>query len=134
MHNKCAYRAGYGSIVVCRLKTDQAGAGRLAYLSNEAMDRINCWLAASGIESGPLFWAIRGSGVSPVALHFCAVNRIPKRLAQRAGLSTETQQQLSGHSMRVGAAMDMAENVTDLVPIMRAGGWKSPSMVLRYTQ
>ena len=36
--------------------------------------------------------------------------------------------------MRVGAAVDMAENGIDLVPIMHAGGWKSPSMVLRYTQ
>ena len=44
------------------------------------------------------------------------------------------QQQLSGHSMRVGAAVDMAENGIDLVPIMHAGGWKSPSMVVRYTQ
>lgn len=36
--------------------------------------------------------------------------------------------------MRVGAALDMLENGIDLVPIMHAGGWKSPGMVLRYTQ
>jgi hypothetical protein len=32
------------------------------------------------------------------------------------------------------AALDMAENGVDLVPIMHAGGWKSPNMVVRYTQ
>ena len=125
---------GDGSILIRRSKTDQAGVGRLAYLSKEAMDSVRCWLATSAIESGPLFRAIRGSDVSPAALHPCAVNRVLKRLAQHAGLSVETQERLSGHSMRVGAAVDMAENGIDLVPIMHAGGWKSPGMVLRYTQ
>lgn len=125
---------GDGSILIRRSKTDQAGVGRLAYLSKEAMDCVLCWMIAGLIESGPLFRAIRGSNVAPDALHPCAVNRILKGLAQRAGLSVATQQRLSGHSMRVGAALDMAENGIDLVPIMHAGGWKSPSMVLRYTQ
>ena len=125
---------GDGSILIRRSKTDQAGVGRLAYLSNGTMDWVRCWLAASGIASGPLFRAIRGSGVAPAALHPCAVNRILKGLARRAGVNAETQQKLSGHSMRVGAAVDMAENGIDLVPIMHAGGWRSPGMVLRYTQ
>lgn len=125
---------GDGSILIRRSKTDQAGAGRLAYLSKEAMDCVHIWMIASRIESGPLFRAIQRSSVAHDALHPCAVNRILKGLAQRAGLSIETQQRLSGHSMRVGAALDMAENGIDLVPIMHAGGWKSPSMVLRYTQ
>ena len=125
---------GDGSVLIRRSKTDQAGVGRLAYLSTEAMDCVRNWLAASRLESGPLFRATRGSGLAPDALHPCTVNRILKRLAQQAGLSIETQQRLSGHSMRVGAAVDMAENGIDLVPIMHAGGWRSPGMVLRYTQ
>jgi hypothetical protein len=62
------------------------------------------------------------------------VTRILKRAAERAGLDAATVCQLSGHSMRVGAALDMVENGIDLVPDMHAGGWKSPGMVLRYTQ
>ena len=125
---------GDGSVLIRRSKTDQAGAGRLAYLSKEAMNYVRCWIAASGIDSGALFRTVRGSRVTAEALHPGAVNRCLKRLALRAGIDTETQRQLSGHSMRVGAAVDMAENGIDLVPIMHAGGWKSPNMVLRYTQ
>jgi len=55
-------------------------------------------------------------------------------MAHRAGLNADLCDRLSGHSMRVGAALDMAENGIDLVPIMHAGGWKSASMVVRYTQ
>ena len=125
---------GDGSILIRRSKTDQAGVGRLAYLSKEAMDCVRCWLAASGIASGAIFRTILGSRLMDEALHPGAVNRCLKRLARRAGLSPDAQRGLSGHSMRVGAAVDMAENGIDLVPIMHAGGWKSPSMVLRYTQ
>jgi hypothetical protein len=52
----------------------------------------------------------------------------------KADLDPTTVKQLSGHSMRVGAALDMVENRIDLVPIMHAGGWKSANMVLRCTQ
>ena len=76
-----------GSILIRRSKTDQAGVGRLAYLSKETMNNVRCWLAASSLKSGPLFRAIRGSGVAADALHPCAVNRILKGLARRAGLS-----------------------------------------------
>lgn len=41
---------------------------------------------------------------------------------------------LSGHSMRVGAAQDMATAGIELVAIMHAGGWKSPEMVMRYIE
>jgi hypothetical protein len=37
-------------------------------------------------------------------------------------------------SFRVGAALDMTDHGIDLVPIMHAGGWRSPEMVVRYTQ
>jgi hypothetical protein len=37
-------------------------------------------------------------------------------------------------STRVRTALDMVENGTNLVPIVHAGGCKSPAMVLRYTQ
>jgi hypothetical protein len=36
--------------------------------------------------------------------------------------------------MRVDAALDMAENGIDLVPIMHAGGWKSPTPGRALTQ
>lgn len=125
---------GDGSILIRRSKTDQAGHGRLGYLSEGSMQRIRRWVEAAGIRSGPLFRAVHGLSVDERALHPYAVNRTLKGLARKAGLDPGTTRRLSGHSMRVGAALDMVENGIDLVPIMHAGGWKSPGMVLRYTQ
>ena len=39
---------------------------------------------------------------------------------------------VSGHSLRVGAAQDLLIRGYDLAAIMRAGGWSDPSTVLRY--
>jgi integrase len=126
--------AGDASILIRRSKTDQAGDGRLGYLSAATVTKIDRWVAASGIEEGPLFRALYHSTVGGRALHSYTVTRILKTLAKKAGLDPKLCDQLSGHSMRVGAAIDMAENGIDLVPIMHAGGWKSPNMVVRYTQ
>jgi site-specific recombinase XerD len=125
---------GDGSILIRRSKTDQAGEGRLGYLSKESVGLIRRWMDAAEIRSGPLFRGVLGLTVEERRLHPYAVNRILKALAMKAGLDPTTVKQLSGHSMRVGAAVDMVENGIDLVPIMHAGGWKSANMVLRYTQ
>jgi len=39
---------------------------------------------------------------------------------------------LSGHSFRVGAALDMLEQGESLARIMLRGGWKTESTTLRY--
>ena len=123
-----------GSVLIRRSKTDQVGEGRLGYLSPTTVDRLNAWLEAADIEAGPIFRAVRARSVASRALHPHEVSRILKRAAEGAGFDGDTVRQLSGHSMRVGAALDMVESGIDLVPVMHAGGWKSPSMVLRYTQ
>jgi site-specific recombinase XerD len=125
---------GSSSILIRRSKTDQAGDGRLGYLSAEAFERLQRWTDAAGIVSGPLFRRVQGRVIGAAQLHPFAVNRILKRLAEQAGIDPELVRRLSGHSMRVGAAVDMVENGIDLVPVMLAGGWKSPNMVVRYTQ
>lgn len=125
---------GDGSILIRRSKTDQAGEGRLGYLSAGTVEKVERWLAASGIKDGPMFRAVRRSRVANDPLAPYSVTWILKNLAAKAGLDPSLCAQISGHSMRVGAALDMAENGIDLVPIMHAGGWKSPGMVVRYTQ
>ena len=42
--------------------------------------------------------------------------------------------ELSGHSMRIGAAQDMLVAGFDALAIMQAGGWKSTNVVLRYVE
>jgi site-specific recombinase XerD len=125
---------GDASILIRRSKTDQAGEGRLGYLSRKSMELLQVWLAFASIRSGPLFRAVNGLTVDRRPLHPYTVNRVLKELATKAALDPAMTKRLSGHSMRVGAALDMVENGIDLVPIMHAGGWRSPGMVLRYTQ
>lgn len=125
---------GDASILIRRSKTDQAGDGRLGYLSVGTVKKVEQWQAASRISSGPLFRAVHGSSIDQRPLNAYHVTRTLKALAKKAGLEPMLCEQISGHSMRVGAALDMAENGIDLVPIMHAGGWKSPNMVVRYTQ
>ena len=40
--------------------------------------------------------------------------------------------EVSGHSLRVGAAQDLLIMGYDLAAIMRAGGWSNPSTVSKY--
>jgi len=41
-------------------------------------------------------------------------------------------QPLSGHSFRVGAALDLLEQGESLVKIMLRGGWQSDSSAMKY--
>lgn len=78
--------------------------------------------------------AIAHGKALPHALCGFSVARILKSRAGLARLDPEVVAKLSGHSMRVGAAQDMAAAGIDLVAIMHAGGWKSPAMVMRYIE
>lgn len=63
-----------------------------------------------------------------------SIRRLIKKATQRAGLDRAIVAELSGHSMRVGAAQDMLVAGFDALAIMQAGGWKSPNVVLRYIE
>jgi integrase len=125
---------GSGTILVRKSKTDQIGAGRLAYLSAETLAHLQLWLRTSNLGIGPIFRGVRGTQLMSDALHPYSVARILKDLARDVGLDKTIIAKLSGHSLRVGAAQDMAAAGIDLGAIMHAGGWKSPDMVMRYIE
>jgi site-specific recombinase XerD len=125
---------GSGTILVRKSKADQLGCGRIAYLSAEALTHLQRWLGTASLNTGPLFRGIRGTQILPEALHPYSVARVLKNLGRNAGLDKTLVAKLSGHSMRVGAAQDMAAAGIDLGAIMHAGGWKSPDMVMRYIE
>ncbi len=52
----------------------------------------------------------------------------------RAGLDHGIAAEISGHSMRVGAAQDMMVTGFDMLAIMQAGGWKTPTVAARYVE
>jgi integrase/recombinase XerD len=100
-------RAGNGwtqSILIPRSKTDQQGAGRIAWLSSETTRRVSAWLKAAQIVDGPLFRSVHQARPADTTLNVSSVQRLVKRAARRAGVPFEVLNGLSEHSMRIGAA------------------------------
>lgn len=95
---------------------------------------LKAWVKASGVIDGWLFRRAYATRVGNSCLHPFTVTRIIKELAEAAGLDKSLVCQLSGHSMRVGAAQDMMTSGIGLLPVMQAGGWRSMNIVGRYVQ
>ena len=62
------------------------------------------------------------------------IGRIFKRLASSAGIDKKTISQISGHSIRVGAAQDLLLTGASLPQIMAKGGWTKVDTVMRYVE
>ena len=125
---------GTAIIFIPRSKSDVGGDGRIAYLSPGTALILSRWLEASGLRSGPLFRALHLNRPFDGVLETSSIRRIIKRATRRAGLDNSIARELSGHSMRVGAAQDMMVAGFDALAIMQAGGWKSANVVLRYIE
>lgn len=125
---------GAGQILIRRSKNDPYGLGRLGYVSSDTLALVRRWLRLAAIESGFVFRRVRGAKIGERALHPYSVNRILKDAATKAGLPCETIKELSGHSMRVGAAQDMITSGLGILPVMRAGGWRTMNVVARYVE
>ncbi len=122
------------SILIPRSKADYAGNGRIAHLSPATVERLDRWLEAVGIAEGPIFQGLHLGRPSGQPLQTCSIRRLVKRVARSAGLPEPVADQLSGHSMRVGAAQDMMVTGFDMLAIMQAGGWTPPHVVSRYVE
>jgi integrase/recombinase XerD len=127
-------RADGQSLIVPRSKSDPFGDGRIAWLSQPSRTRLNAWLEASGLISGPLFRGLHTGKASPAGLDTSSIRRLIKVAAKRAELAPDTIAGLSGHSMRVGGAQDMMVAGIDVMGIMQAGGWKSQEVLARYVE
>ncbi len=123
---------GSGRVLIRRSKTDQAGEGSLAYLSPDTVVYLKNWLKVSGINSGAVFRRLIGRGRIGPRLQVDAIAQTFKRVAEFVGMSEEEMQQVSGHSIRVGATQDMLALNIDLASVMQAGRWKTTVMPMRY--
>lgn len=102
-----------------------------ALLSKTTMQCLEQWLLVIGTE-GYLFRGIdRHDNVSQNKLSDRSIQRQIQYAAEAAGYDKNF---FSGHSLRVGAAIDMVEAGIGLSKIMHAGRWKSAEMVARYTR
>lgn len=111
-------------------KTDQYGEGRLIPVSESLVQLIDDWKKASGSSSGHILRGFyRGNNLRE-KLNPSTINQILKNLQQKANLSDLGE--LSGHSFRVGGAIDLLQRGVPLERIMLRGGWKSADTAMRY--
>src|SRR5690606_22662494 len=93
-----------GKLLIPRSKSDAAGAGRIAYLSPTTAKLIKRWLKSTKLRNGPLFRSLHLARLADSPLTTSSIRRLVKRATGRAGITSATAAELSGHSMRIGAA------------------------------
>jgi site-specific recombinase XerD len=111
-------------------KTDQYGTGKVLTISEELLILIEKWKTLVGCE-GYILRSINKHGHIGDSLNPASISTILKTL-QEGVKSGSNQQPLSGHSFRVGAALDLLEQGEPLEKIMLRGGWQSDSTALKY--
>jgi integrase len=120
---------GSRGILLISSKTDQMGYDKVIPISDGLHELITQWKDLAG--PGYILRSISKDGKISDRLAPESVNRILKRLESRTEAQTKT---LSGHSFRVGRAIDLVESGCTIEQISIYGGWTSSSSALRYAQ
>lgn len=119
--------------IIRRSKTDQYGRGRLVFGSERSAKLLKKWLRLKPKEIQPVFCAINHGRCLDRAICDRQVNEIIKQgLVRVKRYPRPSDLEVSGHSLRVGAAQDLLVKGHDMAAIIRAGGWSEPSTVARY--
>ena len=121
---------GKYALLLRKSKTDQFGEGKLVPISEELVNLIDHWSETIEYEDGYILRSFKRNLSVRKNMEPAAVNKILKMLQRKAKLKDIGE--LSGHSFRVGAALDMLERGIPLEKIMLRGGWKSESTAMRY--
>ncbi len=123
------------SILLRKSKTDQVSAGKWLHLSQRAHLALAEWVQELPEGQEYLIVGIgRGGNISRNGLGSGQVNRIYKRIARNAGLDELVIKEISGHSMRVGAAQDLLNSGASMPIIMQRGRWSKTDTVMRYVE
>lgn len=134
---------GHVIINLSHTKTMVTAAGVVKHLSRAAAGQLLHWLAISGLSDHPeavVFGPVRHNntaGVSEKPMSAPATEKIFKDAWDLLGKDPVPDNKgrytkWSGHSARVGAAMDMAERDATMTQIMQEGTWRDPKTVMRY--
>ena len=111
-------------------KTDQEGRGEVLYVGGPTTKLIDRYCTKADIEGGALFRRIRrGDHVTGDRLTVVSSRRIIKA---RAAAGVEGF--ISGHSLRVGSAVSLAQAGASVVDLQTAGRWQSPQMPAHYAK
>ena len=112
-------------------KSDQEGAGESLYVCEATRNVLNQYRQRANITAGSLFRHIRrGDHIQSNRLTPHSARRIIKKRAAGAGVEGF----ISGHSLRVGSAVSLAQAGATVVDMQVAGRWKSSQMPAHYAQ
>jgi integrase len=118
------------AIRLIKSKTDQEGASKLIPISHQLVNLIINWKAHVKID-GAIVRSVDRHGNVGAQLRPGSVGTILNRLLATASL-TDHETKFSGHSFRVGAAIDLLESGYSLETIMLRGGWRSNDSAMNY--
>ena len=119
------------TLTVRQSKTDQEGHGESLYVCASTRRVIKQYRQKAGIECGVLFRQIRrGDHVQSNGLTDFSARRIIQKRSIDAGVEGF----ISGHSLRVGSAVSLAQAGASVVDMQVAGRWKSSQMPAHYAK
>jgi site-specific recombinase XerD len=111
-------------------KTDQYGTGKLLPINDDLLELIGKWSKVVDAK-GYILRSVNRHGHIGGSLNPASISTILKAL--QTGLEdAATKKPLSGHSFRVGAALDLLEQGEPLERIMLKGGWETDSTAIKY--
>ena len=111
-------------------KTDQTGRGKTLPLTEDIYNLLMKWKGKAG--EGYILRSIDKGNNIKASLEPSSINLIIKDIQHISRIKTNIP--FSGHSFRVGGALDLLMAGMPLTKIMLRGGWTSESSVIRYLQ
>ena len=119
--------------MIRKSKTDQYGRGRLVFGSERSAKLLRGWFRKKPKEIEAVFCSINHGKCLDRPICDRNVNEIIKKSVVKVKrCERPSDLEVSGHSLRVGAAQDLLIKGYDLAAIMRAGGWSNAETVSRY--
>ena len=115
-------------------KTDQEAIGKLIRISPGVQEAIANWIKCLKDKEGFLFRGISNNGGITDKLNPGQINRIYKKLARQANIPKNQIKNISGHSIRIGAAQDLLLSGISLPMLMSKGRWSKPETAIRYAE
>ncbi len=122
------------SILLRKSKTDQERLGTWLQISTKTNTLINQWIKSANIKDGKILRGLKINDQVTNGLTGAQIGRIFKRLAIKSGIDSSSVRNISGHSIRIGAAQDLLISGATLPQIMAKGGWTKVDTVMRYVE
>lgn len=117
------------ALTIHQSNTDLEEAAATLYIGIPTQEVIRRYCEAGRITNGPLFRRIRrGDNITSSRLSVEGARNAIKRRAREAGVEGF----ISGHSLRIGSAISLAEAGASVMDMQVAGRWKSPQMPAHY--